>query len=262
MGVIINGGVNIGGGRTLISSPYILPPVITDGLVLRLDAGDSNSYPGSGTTWNDISGNGFNATMSGSVAYSSSLPASFQYVNATNNYFLGNNDLTGSIVNGVTISSWVKINNNAVRSVIFSKYNSSGIPGYVLEAGTVGGLWTNTLRLFIQGTLVIASDYRGVANAITQGAICLVSATFDYATKTTAMYINATAISATQVGGNQANISSDWYKSTPLYRVGSYRPIENVDAAMNQYNLIVYNRALTASEILQNYNAQKSSFGL
>jgi len=245
-----------------MSTQYAFGQIVTNGLVVSLDAADKNSYSGSGTVWTDTSGNGFNATMSGSVAYSGSFPNSFQYVNATNNYFLGNNDLTGSVINGVTISSWVKINNNAIRSTIFSKYNSTGIPGYLLEAGTATSLWTNTLRFYTQGTVAVSSDYRGVANTITQGSICLVSATFDYATKTTAMYVNAAAISATQVGGTQANITSDWYKSTPVYRIGSYRPAVVVDAAMNQYNIMVYNRALSANEISQNYNAQKSRFGL
>jgi hypothetical protein len=238
------------------------PSIVTNGLVLALDASDRNSYIGSGTAWNDISGNGFNSTMTGSITYSGSLPSSFQYITASNNYFLGNNDLTGSVINGVTITSWVKVNNTSTRSFVFSKYNTSGIPGYLFELGTVAGLWTSTLRFYTQGTVAVSSDYRGVANALTQGVICSVTATFDFATKTTAMYINAAAISATQVGGTQANISSDWYKSTPLYRIGSTRPFGNLDAAMNQYNLMIYNRALSSTEITQNYEVQKSRFGL
>ena len=39
------------------------PRIVTDGLVLALDAGNSKSYPGSGTTWTDLMGNGYNATV-------------------------------------------------------------------------------------------------------------------------------------------------------------------------------------------------------
>ena len=47
-------------------------PIVTDGLVLRLDAGNRNSYPGSGTTWTDLSGNGNNGTLSAtSIGYNS-----------------------------------------------------------------------------------------------------------------------------------------------------------------------------------------------
>ena len=48
------------------------PRVVTDGLVLALDAADKNSYPGSGTTWNDISGNGWNGTFQNGPTFNSS----------------------------------------------------------------------------------------------------------------------------------------------------------------------------------------------
>ncbi len=44
--------------------PVYVPPIITDSLVLHLDAGNTNSYSGSGSTWTDLSGNGYNATLS------------------------------------------------------------------------------------------------------------------------------------------------------------------------------------------------------
>lgn len=42
---------------------YTGPNIVTDGLVLYLDAANTKSYPGSGTTWNDLSGNGNNGTL-------------------------------------------------------------------------------------------------------------------------------------------------------------------------------------------------------
>ena len=49
------------------------PRVITDGLVLCLDAGNTKSYPGSGSTWYDLSGNGNDHTLIGSPGYSSGI---------------------------------------------------------------------------------------------------------------------------------------------------------------------------------------------
>ena len=49
------------------------PRIVRDGLVLALDAADRNSYPGSGTTWNDLSGNGNHFTLSG-LDYVSTSP--------------------------------------------------------------------------------------------------------------------------------------------------------------------------------------------
>jgi hypothetical protein len=49
------------------------PRIVTDGLVLALDAGNPKSYPGSGTTWTDLSGNGNNGTLVNGVGYNSEL---------------------------------------------------------------------------------------------------------------------------------------------------------------------------------------------
>ena len=111
--------------------PYI---VRDSSLVLELDAADKNSYPNSGTNWYDVSGNGYNATMSGSLIYNGSFPNSFQYITGSNNYFLGNNSLTGSIITGVTIMSWIKMNDISTRGVVLNKYISSAPNGYSLEA--------------------------------------------------------------------------------------------------------------------------------
>ena len=46
--------------------------IVTSGLILNLDAGDALSYPGSGTTWYDLSGSGYNATLVNGASYSSS----------------------------------------------------------------------------------------------------------------------------------------------------------------------------------------------
>ena len=239
------------------------PKIVTNGLVLSLDASDDNSYAGSGTVWTDMSGNRYDATMSGSIAYSGSLPDSFHYITGSTNLFVGNSNLTGSIIDGVTISTWVNLRDTTQRGIVFNKYTASGaIPGYLLEIGTVAGLWTNTLRFYGQGTSVNSTDLRGFPNTITQNTIFLATATFDYATKTTALYVNNSRINASQ-SGSVASLSSDWYRSLTRYSLGSLRLAGSAtDSPMNQYNLMVYNRALSADEINQNYNSQKSRFGL
>lgn len=50
---------------------YYNPRIVTDGLVLALDAGNAKSYPGSGTTWTDLSGRGYNGTLTDGPTYSS-----------------------------------------------------------------------------------------------------------------------------------------------------------------------------------------------
>ena len=56
---------------TSITGSTFSNSIVTDGLLLHLDAGNKNSYPGSGTTWTDLTGNGYNATLINSVGYTS-----------------------------------------------------------------------------------------------------------------------------------------------------------------------------------------------
>lgn len=237
--------------------------IVTAGLVLHLDAGNPSSYPGSGTTWTDLTVNGFNASMTPSaVNYSSTPPQYFDYANLPN-YFVGNNNLTSVISNAITIISWVNVRNIASRSVVFDKYQTPSLPaGYVFEVGTASGLWTNTLRFFAVGTTGDGWDPRGVSNAIQQNVPCMVSVTLNRSAQQSSLYVNGSSISYTQGGGLLANLASNWAAGTNTYTLGSYRPDVAIDSNMYQYNLLVYNRALSASEILQNYNAQKSKFGL
>jgi hypothetical protein len=246
-----------------MSTQYGFGKIITNGLVLALDASDRNSYPGSGTNWTDLSGNGFNCSMTPSaVNYNSTPPQYFDYANLSN-HFVGNNSLRSVISTAITITSWINVRNVASRSVVFDKYQDPADPnGYVFEVGTLSGLWTNTVRFFAVGSTGDGWDPRGVSNTIQQNIPCMVSVTLNRSTQQSSLYVNGSSISYTQGGGPITNLASDWADGTNLYTLGSYRPDVVVDSNMYQYNLLVYNRDLSASEILQNYNAQKSRFGL
>ena len=243
---------------------YGTPPVVTSGLILYLDAGNQQSYTTGSTVWNDMSGRGFNATMSGSVPYSGSQkPPYFSYSGGTP-YFSGSNNLSSSITTEVTIMSVASITNLAQRSVVFNKYQASGISGYILEIGTIAGLWTNTMRFFAAGSnfASVSCDYRG-RTALSANTPYLFTATFSKVTNTVAMYYNTTEMSASNAGGLISNIAADWPGGTTNYSVGSYLPaVAGIPSYMNQYNVLLYNRALSLKEIAQNYNAFKTRFGL
>jgi hypothetical protein len=200
--------------------------------------------------------------MTGSVSYNSTPPQYFDYANLPN-YFVGNNSLTSAISTAITITSWINVRNVVSRSVVFDKYQVPTLPaGYVFEVGTASGLWTNTLRFFAVGTTGDGWDPRGVSNTIQQNVPCMVSVTLDRTAQQSSLYVNSSSISYTQGGGPIANLASNWAAGDNVYTLGSYRPDAAVDSNMYQYNLLVYNRALSASEILQNYNAQRGRFGL
>ena len=80
--------------------------IVTDGLALCLDAANSKSYPGSGSTWTDLSGNGNNATLTNGPTYSSANGGSIVF-DGVNDY-VAPTGLTNALWQGNwTVSFWV-----------------------------------------------------------------------------------------------------------------------------------------------------------
>jgi hypothetical protein len=118
------------------------PKIVRDGLVLNLDAADKNSYPGSGTTWYDLSGNGFHHSLSGSPTYNGN---SFT-LNQTNGFTYASTITTNTLCTVVicykssdTQELWVKGNNNGsyyiAASYLDGSYyqENSGTPTYYID---------------------------------------------------------------------------------------------------------------------------------
>lgn len=233
--------------------------IVSSGLVLQLDASNTSSYPGFGTTWTDLSGNGNNMSMVGTVPFAGSGQTKYFSYNGTANYFQGVNNFTTSISSAITISVVASITNMAQRTSLFSHTSSGSISGYILEIGTISGLWTNTMRWYAAGTGGQSNDYRGTTS-LNQNQIYLFTLTYNQSTGTTAFYANATQISASQAGTNL--VAADWAQGAVPPLIGSYGSGFSIYSYMNQYMSLTYNRALTSSEVTQNYNALQSRFGL
>jgi len=239
-------------------------PIVQSGLILILDASNTSSYPGTGTLWTDLTGNGYNATAQGSVPFTSAGQQSyFGFSGSTSNYFLGNSNLYGSNSNQISGTSGVSIqfvfrpSNVGTRTTLFDTYGS-GVAGEVFEIGTLSGLWTNTLRGYLSDNGPIrSSDYRGFPNQISNGTTYLMTYTWNESTFTSTLYLNGSAISASEVGFNKNNITSAWANGS-AYRLGG----SQTGSYGNMYTAYVYNRPLTAGEVTTNYNALQSRFGL
>ena len=112
---------------------------VTSGIALLLDAGNTSSYPGTGTTWTDLSGNGYNGTLTNGPTYSSN--------NSGYIAFDGSNDVvTGSIATSLftgahTITCWFYRLSVTDWSGLFSNNTtvySSSILGFISSSNMVG----------------------------------------------------------------------------------------------------------------------------
>jgi hypothetical protein len=251
-----NGSININ-----TNAASLFSPIVRDGLVLELDAGDRNSYPGSGTTWSDISGNGYNGTLTNGPTFNSANGGGIVF-DGTNDYVIGNNNLNSQITTAITISVFAKVPNMNSRVPLFVKYQAVSLPyGYSFEVGTIDGLWTRTMRFYAQGdNPPDSTDYRGDVQLL-DNTIYMFTAQYSNTQSIMKMYYNITEMPSTQVGPDWEN-NPNWSANTDVYYLGAFDPSFNIYGSSTIYNTLVYNRILSLSEITQNYDAYRSRFGL
>ena len=224
---------------------YALPNIVSSGLVSNFDAGQDNSYPGSGSTWTDISPNGYVGTLGSGVKYNSANNGSMGFDGTTNAYVNVNSNATSNFTsNGTfTISAWLKpdtLVSGWRRSIIRQEtYLASG---YRFGFGNGGNpiFWTDQSG----GTLQLGSSANLSTSAWT-------NVTVTYNNQQAYMYVNGVqtgSATGTYVAG-AANVMS----------IGNIIQ-ENYSGSMS--NVMSYGRALSPSEVLQNYNALRGRYGL
>ena len=123
------------------SSSSFSIPVNTSNLVVYLDAGETTSYSGSGTTWNDLSGNGNNFTLTNGPTYTSSDGGAIVF-DGTNDYAVSATSASFfafGTSNDYSYGAWVKIDSTAQNESIFSCSTSGNAPA--------GGLAPNSFQL-------------------------------------------------------------------------------------------------------------------
>jgi len=226
--------------------------VVKDGLILYLDAANTKSYPGSGTVWTDLSRRVLTASLVGSPVFSGSNNGSLTF-NGTVQYVNCGTSPTDTIRGGTkfTIGFWTKKNNSSSESTIGSWYHATR-QGFALQ-------------LYSDNNLYLANSSGGSNNNVvslphTNDWYYLVGV-FDGGLLTNAdkgkIYVNGLLRNQTSSGLNTNTVSTYlsnlWIGSLEGYGVYTNGNISNVQ---------LYNRALSATEILQNYNATKSRFGL
>ena len=102
--------------------------IVRDGLILNLDAAKKDSYAGSGTVWNDISGNGLNGTLIASGP--NAVSASYSFANGGNIIFSGNSSsviLTRPVQDDFALCCWFRTNQVASASGFPQWYGGMGL---------------------------------------------------------------------------------------------------------------------------------------
>jgi hypothetical protein len=213
--------------------------IVKEGLVMAVDASDRLSYPGSGTTLTDLSGNNNNALFNG--GYTASNSGAFTF-NGTNQY----SDLPFQISTNFTIEAVINTSNVTKKQGIVSNYSNAN-DGVGLEVfGAGSGL---NFFVFLSGVVSGVT----VSNVLTNNTINHVAATKSGTSYS--LYLNGRSLGTT-TGGATITQSQN-------LRIGTDRSTsQTINFVGNMYNIKVYNRGITAQEVLQNFNATRWKFGI
>jgi hypothetical protein len=248
--------VSIGPGWEIGAGFFIgTLPVVSTGLQLYLDADDAASYAGSGTTWYDLSGNGNDVAMqnSGDISYTASGGGYFS--TGATGYFdraSGTNIPTGATP--YTVSAWVQLpsgwpggsNAHTIAQIgsvpTYYNLNSFGATsggylevGWFTQPGDPGPLISNSWTPSSPTTnwMNVVSQWDGAIRNIWYNGV-----------------LQATDSIGTYLGNNSDILIGLDFPGFGNYLIG------------NIGQVLIYNRAITQSEILQNFNVTSSRYGI
>ena len=213
--------------------------IVQQGLTLNLDAGNPYSYAGSGTTWFDTSGNSYNGTLTNGPTYSTTNGGIINF-DGTDDYSVST---VTSITNSSTVGIWIKSSNYAAKiplSIASTNYGSGP-------------------NIFFSGNYINWNTGDGAGNPFTNSSYPdsnwhYIVVTNDSSTNAK-LYIDGVLIGT---AGYRSTLSS----ASNNFWLGRFSGDNNytINASIGAAQL--YNRVLTAAEVLQNYNATKARFGL
>ena len=224
--------------------------IVTSGLILNADAGNASSYSGTGNTWTSLTGSN-SLTLVNSPGYTSSGGGGLVFNSSVSNQSATTGNIIGGAHNGLTIEIFASYVIGADACYIAGRdnvYRMVVIPNPVViqavcASSTAGWYAANTF-------LTVAAG-----EEITSGGVCQIAFTFDGTRRS--IYVNG------GLAGQTAAIASGTIavNSVNNYTVGAnVAGLRNFKGTMHVNR--VYSRGLSASEIVQNFNATRSRFGI
>ena len=225
------------------------PRIVTNGLVFCVDAADANSYAGSGTTWNDLSGNGNNGTLTNGPTFNSANRGSIVFDGA--NDYVKIPYSSALIPSNITVSAWINRKQAAYYAQVIRvpidniswnpPYSSYGVE-YIGTSDTISFALGFTDNTFSNINVTVYGNNRWFYFVGT------------YDKNNVKVYIDGVLATTTAETKTLYNSTADLYLGT-INTSAQYLLNGNIA------QVSIYNRALSASEVAQNYNATKGRYG-
>ncbi len=215
--------------------------IVTNGLVLCVDAGNPRSYSGSGTQWNDATSSGFNFSLTNGPVYSSSNLGSFTFDGV--NDFASASDNTALNTQTPTVEVWVKTNATTQNGFWFEKGSVNTQYALFQEGGSITWRLTTNVGSLTATTasFMSTSNWAQVVGTYTSGD--------------RRIYVNGVQVASDALAYTIPTNSSGMF-------IGAYGTGTGYfyNGALSICR--VYNRVLSAAEVLQNFNAIRGRYGI
>ena len=222
--------------------------IVRLGLQLFLDAADPASYPGTGTTWTDLSANGYSTTLIGAPAFNSTY---FTFDGTTE--YVDTNQSLGS--ESFSVGAWFRTTASGIN-MILSKETTAGWPWNYR-------IWLNSGQIIgdIAQSGGANTSINSAGPTYNDGAWYLVMFTRNDSTLT--LYVNGSQIASQgdTLTGTIVNAQELWIGRS-AFTAGGASPTGSYQYTGDIGQIFVYDRVLTAPEILQNYNATRATYGI
>jgi hypothetical protein len=220
--------------------------IVQQGIILNLDAGNPFSYAGAGTTWFDVSGNSYNGTLIGSPSYTSNNNGGIIFDSNAKYGTLPTSGLafgTGQFAIEVWVYSTAAVTNN----VIYAS-QSSNVAGFV-ALFYPSGLGFSLTDFNSVGVRTTTTHQTAVSQNTWYHVVGIRNASNQYI-----VYVNGVA--------STTNATATTSLTTAAPQIASNPATTGERFTGTIASLRLYNRSLSADEVLQNYNATKGRFGL
>ena len=218
--------------------------IVSTNLLLHLDAGNSASYPGSGSTWTNLVSAGMKGSLGAGVTYSAADGGSLAFNGGpTAVVTITTASTVTSITNNITIETWYKASTRQPRLVATGAGSNGFCFGYFSTTGTA---W----KVSKYGKVDLSAGTIPSNTSTWHQAVLVYSST-----EGTSVYIDG-ALSGSTSPVNTATIIASAPATMYIGRVETTYHSGNISVVR------IYNKVLSASEIQQNFNANRSRYGL
>ena len=236
----IGTGIRIGSGIAIKPSTVSSDGIVTSGLAIHLDAGNVASYPGSGTTWTSLV-NSYTGSMGTGVGYSASNGGVITFNGASTAFvnMYASASALAATTNNFSIEAWYQSNNNFPGIMRTGSGSSGFVFGYFSSTGTAWKVTKYSRIDLSAGTIPQNTSWHQAV--LTYSSTTGVRVYIDGALSGTAVNNNSNLI-----GGNE-------------FSVGRSESVR-LNGSMGIFRW--YSAVLSASDVLQNFNANRSRYGI